>query len=155
MASSTRRPVSGQVPQFTFVALRGSLTRTPIGGDDPSPGWRKMGDMAEAATSGEGFDTRTLDRDALADAVGTVVTAETPSGEVSLHLHDVTASQVAGPYESFSVYLLGPADRLEQATYPMTHPVLGRFDLFIVPVAAEEGGILYEAAFNRIVPEAT
>jgi hypothetical protein len=111
--------------------------------------------MAEAATRDEGFGTHTLDRDALADAVGTVVTAETSSGQVSLRLHEITASQVAGPYESFSVYLLGPADRLEQATYPMGHPTLGRFDLFIVPVGAEAGGILYEAAFNRLVQEAT
>lgn len=30
--------------------------------------------------------------------------------------------------------------------------ILGRFDLFLVPVGQEADGFLYEAVFNRLLP---
>lgn len=35
-----------------------------------------------------------------------------------------------------------------QKTYQMTHAVLGTFGIFLVPVARDSGGFLYQAVFN-------
>jgi hypothetical protein len=110
-----------------------------------------VGDRSDGAEREHRALAQPLDRDALAAAVGSVAVAATPSGPLRLVIRDVSPLLVQGPYESFSVLLLGPPERIEQATYPMTHPELGRFDLFMVPVAAEDGGIVYEAVFNRPV----
>ena len=59
--------------------------------------------------------------------------------------------------ESFSLWFDGPADRpLGQRTFRFTHERLGAFDLFIVPVGAEQGARQYEAVFNRCsIPRTT
>lgn len=52
-------------------------------------------------------------------------------------------------HEQFSVYFLGPREpRLPQCTYALEHPVLGRFELFLVPVGEDAAGRVYEAAFT-------
>ncbi|MFO1304125.1 MAG: hypothetical protein U1F54_10360 [Burkholderiales bacterium] len=49
----------------------------------------------------------------------------------------------------FSVIFEGPLDRaLHQGTYALDHPVLGRMEVFLVPVARTATGIDYEAVFN-------
>jgi hypothetical protein len=35
-----------------------------------------------------------------------------------------------------------------QRTYALRHPVLGRLEVFLVPVGREGAGVLYEAIFN-------
>jgi hypothetical protein len=58
----------------------------------------------------------------------------------------------AHQYESFSLLFHVRQTRpLPQGTYPFEHPQIGKFDLFIVPVAAENGVIHYQAVFNRLV----
>lgn len=53
--------------------------------------------------------------------------------------------------ENFSLLFHGPEVRpLLQGTYPFEHPVLGAFDLFIVPVGRDAAGRYYEAIINRI-----
>jgi hypothetical protein len=55
-------------------------------------------------------------------------------------------------YESFSLLFHGAqAGLLRQGTYAFEHPALGRFDLFIVPIAAENGLVQYQAVFNRLI----
>lgn len=55
--------------------------------------------------------------------------------------------------EQFALTFRGPRDRfLGQGTFPVAHPGLGRFDLFLVPVGQEADGFLYEAVFNRLLP---
>ena len=50
----------------------------------------------------------------------------------------------------FSLRFEGPAEpALPQGIYLFSHPGIGRFDLFIVPVGRTERGRQYEAAFNR------
>ena len=52
--------------------------------------------------------------------------------------------------ERFSLFFTGPLDPfLPQGTYKMEHSQLGSFELFLVPVARDEDGFSYEAAFNR------
>lgn len=49
----------------------------------------------------------------------------------------------------FTLDFTGPAPLLPQATYAFSHPDLGDFDLFIVPVGpTAEGGYSYQALFN-------
>ncbi|WP_144224108.1 DUF6916 family protein [Mesorhizobium amorphae] len=41
-----------------------------------------------------------------------------------------------------------PTEPLQQATYPLVHPRLGRLDIFIVPIARQTDGMRYEAVFT-------
>lgn len=50
---------------------------------------------------------------------------------------------------TFSLALrTAPEVRLPQRIYGVVHPRLGRLDLFLVPIAPEGPGNLYEAVFN-------
>lgn len=54
--------------------------------------------------------------------------------------------------ERFSLLLSGPPDLfLPQGLYPLTHPRLGCFDLFLVPTRQGAEGFVYEAVFNRLI----
>jgi hypothetical protein len=56
------------------------------------------------------------------------------------------------PYEQFTLYFLGPADRLlPQRIYWFEAAPLGRFEMFLVPVGHDPTGFRYEAVFNRSV----
>jgi len=58
----------------------------------------------------------------------------------------------APQFESFSLLFHGAQSQpLGQGMHSFEHPSLGRFDLFIVPVAAEQGMLHYQAVFNRLV----
>ena len=51
--------------------------------------------------------------------------------------------------EPFSLYFRsGSQVVLPQRIYPMAHDAMGRLEVFIVPVAREPEGIVYEAVFN-------
>lgn len=56
--------------------------------------------------------------------------------------------------EKFSLIFRGSSElRLEQNTYMFSHPRLGRFALFIVPIGSiDASSSYYEAVFNRPVP---
>jgi len=78
---------------------------------------------------------------------------------IELELAEVTPSRILTPagamrdtYENFALLFRGPADRaLPQRTYAFESAVLGRFDLFIVPVGRDAGGMHYQATFNRVI----
>lgn len=75
---------------------------------------------------------------------------------VELELVEITEPpiDVAG-YERFSLFFRGPAKYvLQQHTYPLEHEALGLQHIFLVPVAREGDGYLYEAVFNRPDPAA-
>lgn len=49
----------------------------------------------------------------------------------------------------FSLVFRGPPAIVHpQATYQLEHPVLGAFDLFLVPIGADGDGVRYEAVFT-------
>ncbi|HXQ16188.1 MAG TPA: hypothetical protein VN814_16335 [Caulobacteraceae bacterium] len=51
--------------------------------------------------------------------------------------------------EPFSLYFRsGSQVVLPQRIYPLEHDGMGKLDIFIVPVAREPQGIIYEAVFN-------
>ncbi len=51
--------------------------------------------------------------------------------------------------ERFSAFFRGPAHlRLNQHTFRLAHDSMGEFELFLVPVSADQDGFVYEAVFN-------
>jgi hypothetical protein len=49
----------------------------------------------------------------------------------------------------FSVVFRGPSGAiLPQAIYRLDHATIGTFDLFLVPIAEDAGGVRYEAVFT-------
>lgn len=65
-------------------------------------------------------------------------------------VNDLGAAQIPGGRRPFSLLFLGPASHryLPQGTYPLQHDVLGRLDLFVVPVGPQAGRMRYEVIFN-------
>src|SRR4051794_22571612 len=50
---------------------------------------------------------------------------------------------------AFSLIFVAPkGPRLPQAIYPLTHPVLGIIEVFLVPVGPMQGGNAYQAIFT-------
>ena len=82
-----------------------------------------------------------------------------PQEPVPLELAQVSPAKTvaqsgtqAQNYESFSLLFHGVQFQpLGQGTYSFEHPQVGSFDLFIVPVAAENGQLHYQAIFNRLI----
>jgi hypothetical protein len=51
--------------------------------------------------------------------------------------------------ERFSVFFTGPRETsLPQHSYLLSHESMGKFEIFLVPIAADEQGFRYEAVFN-------
>ncbi len=56
----------------------------------------------------------------------------------------------SGPTRTaFTLLFRGPAEPvLAQQSFQVSHPRLGQFPLFLVPVGADQAGVRYEAVFN-------
>ncbi len=82
----------------------------------------------------------------------------TPNRSVDLKLAQVTHLPrptggviPAANREGFTLQLTGPsADRFEQGTYTVDHPVLGASQIFLVPARPAGPNQPYEAVFNRL-----
>ena len=69
---------------------------------------------------------------------------------VEAKLVEVSEVPSSGKTEQFSLLFKGPKEPLlSQKTYVFEHARMGTFDLFIVPIAADDTGTSYEAVFNR------
>ena len=76
---------------------------------------------------------------------------ERAEGVVELILAEVKSGQSTPQIEQFSLLFQGPVSpRLEQRTYSMSNGRTGVVHLFIVPVAQNEAGIVYEVVFNQL-----
>lgn len=95
----------------------------------------------------------TLNHAAFEKHVGSQFLAQLSDTQpVALELVQAEDQGITAHQERFTLLLQGPPDRfLPQATYAVEHPVLGRMDLFLVPIGREQNGFQYEAAFNRLV----
>jgi hypothetical protein len=72
------------------------------------------------------------------------------AGRSAVELVEVKNGPSPPQYEAFSLFFRGSLEQLHpQRIYAMEHDALGMFDLFLVPVARESNGFLYEAVFNR------
>lgn len=66
-------------------------------------------------------------------------------------LVEVTDGVSSSEVEQFSILFHGPAEpMLPQQTYTIEHPQMGNFDLFLVPIGADQEKVQYEAVFNRL-----
>ena len=68
---------------------------------------------------------------------------------LDIELVKVTSLSSPGNVQ-FSIQFQGPGNVfLPQRIYTLEHEILGRFDLFLVPVGKDSNGFEYEAVFNR------
>jgi len=77
-------------------------------------------------------------------------------GETSLPLvlTEVTEKDQSQNVEQFSLVFRGPLTPLcPQGTYTLEHGMLGKMDLFLVPLGPRSGGMCYQAAFCRMRPD--
>lgn len=75
---------------------------------------------------------------------------EVPGGTLDLVLAEVIAlpPRPAGR-QPFTLLFHEPAGRLvPQGMHPVSHPRLGTFELFVVPIGPDPAGMRYEAVFG-------
>ena len=96
-----------------------------------------------------------LSRDNFAVNLNSVFRVQVAPGEAcEIALIELRDGRASARQEQFALTFRGPRDRfLGQGTFPVEHPVMGSFDLFLTPVGQEADGFLYEAVFNRLRPE--
>ena len=76
------------------------------------------------------------------------------NGEVDAELVEVSEIKRYPRQESFSLLFLFPENVAPiQGLFKFEHPQLGAHDLFIVPIENADDGLVFEAAFNRILPK--
>jgi|GEM_PF-558713 len=79
-----------------------------------------------------------------------------PGGTYSLTLTSLTESKRNPRFQVFSLYFRGSGNRiLPQRTYKLNHAMLDEIDLFLVPMGKDQDGVIYEAAFDRLVSRKT
>ena len=72
---------------------------------------------------------------------------------IAVTQRDSEPNEQAG-MERFSVIFAGPLDIfLPQNTFRLTHPEMGEFDVFLVPIGREADGFRYEAVYNYYRPD--
>lgn len=84
-------------------------------------------------------------------------TVKFESGE-SLELTLNAVEQLSKHYDksdnSFTLAFVGPNEHpLQQSLYHFEHETLGKFPLFLVPVAQNENNFIYESVFARMPEE--
>jgi len=81
-----------------------------------------------------------------------LIKAET--APIKLTLVEVSERKYAPGHEQFSIVLRGSNDSaLGQGVFQVEHATMGAFELFIVPISADQQGTYYEAIFNRLPKE--
>jgi hypothetical protein len=72
-----------------------------------------------------------------------------PIPDLEIILQQVVRHEITKNLDSFSLFFLGPDQPvLPQATYSTLNSTIGQLDIFLVPVARNADGVLYEAVFN-------
>jgi hypothetical protein len=83
--------------------------------------------------------------------VNSIFELETLQGTVPLELQEISDFSATKGGESFGLLFRGGSRQLRQETYTLRHPSLGRFQIFLVPVAADQNGAQgYLATINRL-----
>lgn len=99
------------------------------------------------------MNLETADQNNFAAMVNTEFMIVTGGGPVPMVLEEVRLlghRRAGATREPFALtFCAKGGEILPQATYPVTHPQLGGFDLFLVPVGrATGGGVHHEAIFT-------
>jgi hypothetical protein len=108
---------------------------------------------AEATRERDCHVTEELTKNAFTRNLNTtfrILDNESPT-VIDVQLVEVREGRSTEQQEQYSLLFRGPAQPvLAQKTYGLEHSDMGRFSLFLVPVAADESGTTYEAVFNRL-----
>jgi hypothetical protein len=88
----------------------------------------------------------------FAPHVGETFTIDLEDGaRLNATLVSAEGSQKGG-VENFSLLFAGPREpQLPQGMRTVGHPVVGSYDIFLVPVGADDASVTYEAVFTRMV----
>lgn len=87
------------------------------------------------------------------DNLDTRFTVQTDTGSIEVELTELSDLHSHPGQEYFSIVVRGPNEVfLDQGLRHFAHPVLGEFELFIVPIKQDSLGYYYEAIFNRLFP---
>jgi hypothetical protein len=93
-----------------------------------------------------------MNRDFFAPCLNEEFTITTPIGPLVTKLveaRSLAPTGLEGARTPFSLIFQGPPQsRLPQQIYPLAHPRLGALEIFLVQVAGDHTGSLFEAVFN-------
>lgn len=94
-----------------------------------------------------------LTRDDFAGCLDTFFRVlDNPAAPFDLTLTHVSELHVTARQRDYSLLFHGAPDRyLPQQIYPVEHPQLGQFDLFLVPIEQDATGFVYQAVFNQLI----
>lgn len=95
--------------------------------------------------------TTNLTQEAFSENLDSEFLLEDEALSQKLKLINVSERKVSPPWEQFSIMFRGGTETaLEQGTFHLEHPAMGRLDLFMVPVKHDEQGMYYEAIFSYL-----
>jgi len=95
-----------------------------------------------------------ITKEMFGERVGSTFRVSIGEGDesVDLVLSELEERKAPGGYETFSLAFRGPLEpALEQRMFLFEHETLEPFNLFIVPIARDPDGMIYEAIVNRKV----
>lgn len=96
----------------------------------------------------------TLPREsAFTELVGsTFEVMDVPPSTFEVKMTRVVEHAKSDRQEAFSVFFVGPVERfMQQGIRKIRHAQLGELEIFLVPVAKNDEGFEYEAAFNYVL----
>jgi hypothetical protein len=95
-------------------------------------------------------------KDAFTPLVNATFRAQTADREQGLRLLEIEEGRGSPDYEQFSL-IFAPLDDAtpEQGLYRLEHEAVGAFDIFLVPIAGDNGDVRYQAVFNRRLDQNT
>ena len=95
------------------------------------------------------------DKAAFAGQVDSAFTAMRGDGEpLALRLADLEEAPSAPQVESFALHFHAPESApAEQGVYRLDNDALGSMEVFLVPVARENGSLVLEAVFSRFIDD--
>lgn len=77
---------------------------------------------------------------------------KTSPNVIEVELVEVKAGRSSDRHEQFSILFHGPVEpQLSQQVYAVEHAELGTFELFLVPVGADDKSVSYEAVFSYLL----
>lgn len=75
-----------------------------------------------------------------------------PEGALELESFEMIDGVNTPTQEQFAVHFRGPLDMpFPQGIRQLEHDTMGTFTLFLVPINKTPEGMIYEAAFNRLI----
>ncbi len=92
-----------------------------------------------------------LDAKAFSENLNTKFRATLTGKTLDMELISVTELNYSPRQEAFSIVFRAALDSpLQQGLFDIEHEKLGSFAIFMTPVARDQGGLHYEACFNRL-----